>query len=209
MKLFQFLDLGEAWQGLLKTVYSNGIEFNNELRELKNISFEIKKIDEKSRILLEFANKDNINAMKHVYNDDVDNIFHHSYAKLIRGPKGLNDLSDIVEILQKNIGAKRASVVILSDPHSGKVPCIQCIHFIVRNSVLETTYFARAQDIYGKFYADVIAIYGLSKKVAAVLGISAGSISGFVSSLHIYNEHIDESGHLIEAMNHSTYVHER
>ena len=42
-----------------------------------------------------------------------------------------------------------------------------------------------------------------------VLGISTGPISGFVSSLHIYNEHITESGHLIEAMEHATYSHER
>lgn len=196
----QFQSIGEAWIKLLKMVYMNGKILNDELKEIPNCSFVIKNIDINDVILTRYSDKEHILEMKHVFQDNVDNKFKHSYAHLIRGPKGKSDLSDVIDLLLRNNFSKRATVVFIPDNENEKVPCIQCIHFILRDGKLETTYFARSQDIYSKFYADIIAINDFSLKIAKNLKLKTSQLCGFVSSLHIYNQNMENVRQLLSEL---------
>lgn len=183
-----FDSLGNAWLNLLYLVSENGVPFSDELKEIKNIPFYINYIDKDDEILLKYANQEHINQMHHVFNDTEHNIFGHSYVNSICGPQGLNDLSDVIDKFKNNIYVKSATIVFKPMVDKQKVPCIQSVHFINRDGVLETTYFARAQDVYKKFYADVLVLNEFSKKISKELNLDLGPLCGFISSLQIYRE---------------------
>lgn len=138
-------------------------------------------------ILDRFADQQMIQEMNKVFFREDPNSLGHSYAKLIRGPQGRHDLRDIIELLQREPLTKRG-VLTLSGQPGGKVPCVTAVQFLVRNSTVQTIYFARGQDAFKKFYADALCLAGMAEKVAEALRLCAGPVNGFIGSAHIYHQ---------------------
>jgi thymidylate synthase len=124
--------------------------------------------------------------MEEVFFGRNPTVFGHSYAGLMRGPGGRNDLLDIIDLLKKEPWSKRATLTLCGEANS-KVPCINVVQFLVRENAVQAFYFARGQDIFRKFYADGHCIGCLAQKVAQGLGIKAGLVTGFIGSSHIYH----------------------
>lgn len=93
-------------------------------------------------------------------------------------------------MLQKQPATKKA-LLALVDPSGKKVPCLNAVHFLLRNGKLELSYFARGQDVYLKFCADAVCVHDLGCRVARALGTELRSVTGTISSAHIYRRDLE------------------
>jgi thymidylate synthase len=141
----------------------------------------------RDEILDRLADQQMIAEMKKVFFHEGTNALGHSYAKVVRGPEGRNDLQDVIALLRSEPLTKRALVTLSSQP-GGKVPCVNAVQFLVRDSTVQTMYFARGQDAYRKFYADALCLASMAEAVAAALGLATGTVRGFIGSSHIYHK---------------------
>jgi thymidylate synthase len=140
-------------------------------------------------ILDRFADHQMIAEMKKVFFKEDPSALGHSYAKLIRGPDGRQDLQDVISLLQREPSTKRALVTLSGHP-GGKVPCINAVQFLVRDHAVQTMYFARGQDAFRKFYADALCLATMAETVAAALQLAPGAVQGFIGSSHVYHHDI-------------------
>jgi hypothetical protein len=124
-------------------------------------------------------------TMDKVFFADGPNALGHSYAKLIHGPEGRSDLADVISLLRTEPVSKRA-VVTFTVTGERKVPCINIVQFLIRAGGVHTIYFSRGQDAFKKFYADALCLAKMACRVADALNLPAGTVTGLISSSHIY-----------------------
>jgi len=168
-------------------VYRYGRTVGVEIRELLNVCVVFTNGDPEDPLLARFGSKQYINEMRKVFFSVEENQFGHSYHSHYRGPEGRNDLDDVIELLRREPYSKRA-VVTFVGAGDGKVPCINAIHFLLREEALNVTYFSRGQEIYRKFYADGACVFEMASRVAKELNVPLTHITGMISSAHIYLE---------------------
>ena len=53
-------------------------------------------------------------------------------------------------------------------------------------------YFARGQDAFKKFYADALCLAAMGEKVSQALGVSLGTVQGFIGSSHVYHQDLPQ-----------------
>jgi thymidylate synthase len=179
--------LGEAWINLVQMTVQNGSPLNGECLELLEAKVSFPAMTDGDELIRQFGDGRMMAAMENVFFEDGANALGHSYAKLMRGPGGRHDLEDIISLLRAEPASKRA-VLTLCGLGDGKVPCINTIQFLVRDSALRTIYFARGQDAFKKFYADALCLAKMACRVADALGLPADAVSGFIGSSHVYYE---------------------
>jgi thymidylate synthase len=180
-------NLGELWIAALQSVYHYGTDIGGGTRELIGISVAFNDADIKDSILYRYANIEYIEQMRKVFFSDEPNIFGHNYRSLCKGPMGRSDMSDVIELLRCDPSSKRGVITIIGNG-KGKVPCINAVQFLLRDKGIEVVYFSRGQDIFNKFYADGICIYDMAVRVAWGLNRPVATITGMISSAHIYTE---------------------
>jgi thymidylate synthase len=185
MNDLSFESLGEAWIHLVQRTVQAGIPLNGEGLELLEVQVSFPAGAEEDALIAQFGDGRMIAEMERVFFADGANALGHSYARLMRGPGGRHDLQDVISLLRAEPASKRA-VVTLCGAGDGKVPCINVIEFLVRDGALRTIYFARGQDAFKKFYADALCLAKMARRVAAELGVPAGTVVGFISSSHVY-----------------------
>ena len=178
--------LGQTWIRLLAHVLTKGTPMSDEGRECLGVEVSFGAKELKDPILERFGDPQMISNMEKVFFSDAPTALGHSYASLMRGPGGRNDLQDVISLLQIEPWSKRATLT-LSGSANGKVPCINVVQFLVRDHALQTFYFARGQDIFRKFYADGFCIGSMARTVARGLGVAPGVIRGYIGSGHIYH----------------------
>jgi hypothetical protein len=140
-------------------------------------------------ILARFGDAQMMAEMSRVFFSEGPNSLGHSYAGLMRGPGGRQDLEDVISLLRAQPLTKRA-LVTLCGQVEGKVPCINAVQFLIRESALQAIYFARGQDAFKKFYADGLCLAKMAQTVAQRLELPAGWVTGFIGSSHIYHSDV-------------------
>jgi len=193
----QFDSLGDAWVSLVNQTIRHGERLSQEGYEARHALVSFPCDFEKDAIIERFGDPEMIAQMHSVFVSDAPNALGHSYAKVMRGPDGRNDLRDIIDLLRAERWSKRA-VLTFCGLGNGKVPCINAVQFLVRNDKVEASYFARGQDVFRKFYADGFCLAAMVRSVAAGLGVPAGRMTGFVSSSHVYNIDMLAVGQFLE-----------
>ncbi len=186
MREFEFGSLGRTWLQLVRGTLERGTRMSNEGVELLGVSVRFPIEAAVDPMVQEFGDPTMIAEMKKVFFAEGPNALGHSYAGLMQGPGGRNDLEDVIELLRTDSWTKRA-VLSLSPIPNRKVPCVNVVQFLVRENRLELIYFARGQDAYKKFYADGLCLSAMGVKVAKALGIPAGTLLGFIGSSHVYD----------------------
>ncbi|MBR4863285.1 MAG: hypothetical protein IKU07_01810 [Oscillospiraceae bacterium] len=192
------MNLYHAWvytlQKILTAPETTKLEDYLELRNL-TVTFSAEDCPElfaNERVMCDYG------EMRKVFFTQEANAFGHNYANCILGPKMRADtaMDDIVQMLTKNASTRKAVLTFL--PYGeDKVPCINQIHFLVRNNKLEITYFSRGQDIYRKFPCDAMCIRDFGESVAKALGIDIASITAMITSAHIYEKDLADTKKLI------------
>jgi thymidylate synthase len=186
MKAIQCATLGEAWLAALRTVYESGREVAQETRETPHLWVDFRRADFQSDPLLaRFASSGQVEEMRKVFFSNEPNRFGHNYSDCLQGPRGRSDLADVVELLREDPASKRALVALVGHG-DGRVPCVNVVHFLLREEGLTATYFARGQDIFRKFYADGVCLYELAQQVACGLKVPLVAVCGLIGSAHVY-----------------------
>lgn len=190
--------IGGTWKELVAMVVTKGSMLASEGIELTDVRVVFKNNSKEIDSILEkYADSVMIENMMKVFFVKKDNELGHSYADLIRGPLGRDDFTDIVELLNEKNICKRATLTLCGNGN-GKVPCINVINFLIRDNKLDIYYFSRGQDAYKKFYADAFCIAFIQSKVANILDIEVGIITGYIASAHVYFEDMDKINEFIE-----------
>jgi thymidylate synthase len=178
--------IGEAWAGLVSRVVQSGSPMGDEGSEVLGVRVTFPASCERDPIVQQFGDPAMIAEMQKVFFTDAPNELGHTYANLMRGPDGRQDLQDVIALLRRNHVTKRA-VVTFCPAGDGMVPCINVVQFMLRAGQLQTAYFSRGQDVYMKFYADALCIASMVQTVARGVGVPAGQITGLIASGHIYH----------------------
>src|SRR3974390_1076753 len=124
----EFSSLGEAWVWLLHAIAQDGQPMASEGLELLGVSVAFPVAAGSDPILERFGDATMIAEMKSVFFGGGTSALGHSYANLMRGPGGRNDLEDIVALLRAEPWSKRAVLALCGLP-DGKVPCINAVQF--------------------------------------------------------------------------------
>ncbi|MFH0287178.1 hypothetical protein ACGRSR_05945 [Vibrio owensii] len=191
--------IGKAWASLVNMVQTEGVQLADEGMEITNVTIQFKHDANKpDPILEEFADKQMIQNMEFVFFGRGEDRLGHSYKDLMKGPLAENDFSDVVALLKEKNICKRATVT-FCPKGTGKVPCLNTVNFLIRNTKLQVNYFARGQDAYKKFFADALAVSEMQALVAKAVGLPVGTITGFIASAHNYFEDATQYDALIEA----------
>ncbi len=186
MKDICYRSLGETWLAILREVYHYSQIVGGDTRELLHVSASFAQADfDSDPVLVRFASRENVEQMQKVFFTAEPNKFGHSYRDRIRGPGGRCDLSDVIELLEHEPLSKRAAIVLVGEG-DGRVPCINAVHFLRRARGLVTTYFARGQDVFRKFYADGACVFEMASRVADAIGVPLDGVTGVISSAHVY-----------------------
>ena len=182
--------LGETWLNLVQKTVQSGTPLKDEGLELLGVRVDFPAVTDGDEVLMRFGDHRMIEAMDRVFFGGGDTGLGHSYARLLRGPEGRSDLSDVIALLRAEPESTRA-VVTFCGEGGGRVPCVNVVEFLVRAGALQTLYFARGQDAYKKFYADALCLAKMARRVAAGVGCPAGMVTGFIGSSHVY--HADQT----------------
>jgi thymidylate synthase (methanogen type) len=113
----------------------------------------------------------------------------------------INQIELVIEKLKKSPNTRRAQAITwrpYSDIISKDPPCLQRLHFRVKNDklILQTTW--RSRDLYKAWEANVNAMIRIQKHVADKLGLEVGEYIDFSNSLHIYGKDIEDVKKLLE-----------
>lgn len=186
MSEFRTASLGEAWLELVHATVTAGSRLRTEGLELLCVAVRFPVPAGSDPLIDRFGDRALVAEMAKVFFSAEPNALGHSYAALMQGPGGRNDLQDIVELLRADPATKRAVVTLRGEP-GGRVPCVNIIQFLLREGALQTVYFARGQDAFRKFYADALCLAAMARTVAAPLALPLGEMTGFIGSCHVYD----------------------
>jgi thymidylate synthase len=186
MKDICYPSLGETWLAILREVYQSSQTVGDEARELLHVSASFSQADfDSDPVLVRFASRESVEQMRKVFFTTEPNQFGHSYRDRIRGPGGRCDLSDVIELLDREPLSKRATIVLVGEG-DGRVPCINAVQFLRRGPGLFVTYFSRGQDVFRKFYADGVCMFEMARRVGDAIGVPVDRVTGVISSAHVY-----------------------
>ena len=189
--------LGKAWFELVQKTVETGVPIqagtavlgdrttDAECIELLEVKVVFPATSDGDAVIDIFGDRRMMATMEKVFFADGPNALGHSYAKLMHGPDGRSDLEDVISLLRTEPVSKRA-VVSFSVKGERKVPCINTVQFLVRFGQVQTIYFSRGQDAFKKFYADALCLAKMARRVADALQLPVGTVTGFISSSHIY-----------------------
>jgi thymidylate synthase len=78
------------------------------------------------------------------------------------------------------------------------IPCTICIQFLVRSGHLHAVTYMRSQDLWLGMPYDIFCFTCLQMMLADHLGLSYGTYTHNVGSLHIYDQHLDKMKVVVE-----------
>jgi thymidylate synthase len=192
MKTLKARTVGELWIKAIKEVYNNGEMIKDgeqNLKELLSVLVSVEKptvIDDKIK---KYGDMNMVNWMNDNFLSlkEVDN-WGYSYGQRIYNFGGYYDqFKKTAEKLTKNLNTKSATISFMYPGHDDKhMPCIVAIDFKIRNEKLNGNAFFRSQDVGKKFYADIICMGEIIRRLAETINMPVGKLDVFIASLHIY-----------------------
>lgn len=121
-----------------------------------------------------------------------------TYGELIYSKHGVNQFEWMMERIRKKPETKSATISLISEgDYSQNLPCLVCLDAKRRGNAVDLHFFFRSQNIFGRQYANLIALAELQRSMASELSCEIGSISGYISSPHIYDYDIENAKKLV------------
>lgn len=120
------------------------------------------------------------------------------YGPRLRDWRGIDQVDEIRKLLSSDPESRRA-VAVLFDPardfvETLDVPCNNWLHFLIRDGRLHMNVTVRSNDILWGFSGiNTFEWSVLHEMMAFWLGVSVGQGSFFISSLHLYDERIEQA----------------
>lgn len=163
---------------------------------VKRGAFDIKDYPIKGEALFDYVTS--LDDEHQIYLDDDG--FIYTYSERLQNYQGRNQLIDIVERLQQDMGSNRAVAVTFNpfvDNERADIPCLQLIQALVRDDKLILSVYFRSNDLYGAFPSNMMFLTYLGMKIANELGVQFDYIDYHCSSLHIYETDYEQASKVI------------
>ena len=117
-----------------------------------------------------------------------------TYGSRIYDYSGVDQFEWLVQRLQEKRKCKSATICpLIPGCTSSNLPCLTTIDAKIRSNALELQFFFRSQNIFGRQYANLMALARLQADLAARCSVGTGAIRGYVASAHIYIFDYDEA----------------
>jgi len=122
-----------------------------------------------------------------------------TYGSRLYNLSGVNQIDWAVNKLKRKSETKSATIALLiPGDEADHIPCLTSIDFKLRYGKLHLNFFFRSQNIFGRQYANLIALRNLQVEVCEKLDADPGYLSGYVCSAHIYGFDLEDGKDLIE-----------
>lgn len=121
-----------------------------------------------------------------------------TYGERIFNMEGVNQFEWMVERLQSKPDTKSATInLLIPGSTATSIPCLTTIDAKIRRGRLDVQFFFRSQNIFGRQYANLVALAKLQSDLAHRCDIVAGALRGYVASAHIYGFDLDEAREIV------------
>jgi thymidylate synthase len=198
--------IGECWINSIKTVMLNGSEYFDEdvkIKELLGISIEITNPNTEDEIIAKFGDKYVIDKMLKKFSKDIvmnDRPF--TYGECIYNKNGIDQFEWLVHRLKSKKETKSATIGLLTEgKNEANLPCLTTIDVKIRDGKLVLQFFFRSQNIFGRQYANLLALAKLQSDLAEACSVKVGSMKGYIASAHIYEYDFRQSYDLFNGIN--------
>lgn len=184
--------IGECWINSIKTVMLSGNEYFDEdikIKELLGLGIEITNPNTEDEIIARFGDKYVIDKMLKKFSKGIvmnDRPF--TYGECIYDKNGIDQFEWLADRLKSKKETKSATIGLLTEgKNEANLPCLTTIDAKIRNDKLYLQFFFRSQNIFGRQYANLLALANLQKKLAKKCSVDIGSLKGYIASAHIYD----------------------
>jgi thymidylate synthase len=115
-----------------------------------------------------------------------------AYGPRLFEKKGINQVSEIIQLLKKRPASRRAVVQLFEarDLTHEKPPCTCTLQFLIRDNRLQLLVNMRSNDAFIGLPHDIFAFTMIQELVARSLGLEIGPYKHMVGSLHLYDKHL-------------------
>jgi thymidylate synthase len=121
-----------------------------------------------------------------------------TYGSRIFDNSGVNQFEWIVDRLKVKRETKSATIgLLIPGSEDANLPCLTTIDAKIRDNRLELQFFFRSQNIFGRQYANLLALSKLQSDIAAECMVEMGSLRGYIDSAHIYAFDIPEAQRIV------------
>ena len=117
-----------------------------------------------------------------------------TYGERIYDLLGVDQFEWLVHRLKSKPGTKSATIcLLLPGDQSANLPCLTTIDAKIRHAKLEVQYFFRSQNIFGRQYANLLALSKFQHSLAERCMVDIGALRGYIASAHIYDFDITQA----------------
>lgn len=196
MKSLVASSIGEIWQKCIKLVLDEGTWTYDEdvrIKEILGISVYVENPNISDSIIERFGDHSVIDhTFKKFERGVVMNDRPFTYAECIYNKNGVDQFQWLVDRLKSKKESKSATISLLTEGKNDiNLPCLNIIDAKIRDNCLIFQFFYRSQNIFGRQYANLLALAKLQHDLAQKLDVGIGFLSGYVASAHIYEYDIN------------------
>lgn len=195
--------LGECWQKCIQSVLKHGHPHNDEdilICEILGLSIEIAHPSAEDSFITRMGDKEVIERMLKKFSKGVvmeDRPF--TYGQLIYDMNGVDQFEWMLKRLQNKPETKSATISLMPPGLKGpNLPCLNVLDAKIRNDELHLQFFFRSQNVFGRQYANLLAIADLQEELARRIGCGVGTMNGYIASAHIYEYDLADAQELVE-----------
>lgn len=195
--------IGEAWTKSISTVLHHGeIHFDEDVSMLEirqGLAITVRCPDPEDTLIETWGDASVISRMLKKFSRGAkmsDRPF--TYGQLIYDKNGIDQFEWLVNRIRSKPETKSATISLLSEGYNHiNLPCLVTLDAKLRNDSLDLHFMFRSQNIYGRQYANLLALVALQSNLARELSCAIGLMSGYISSPHIYDYDIKDAEKLI------------
>ena len=197
------LTLGECWRKCVQVVLKRGHSHKDEdvaIRELLGLSVEIENPSSEDGFIKKAGDPKVIAKMLGKFSKGVvmaDRPF--TYGQLIYDMNGVDQFEWMLRRLRDKPETKSATISLLTPGLDvPNLPCLSVLDAKIRNGEVHLQFFFRSQNIFGRQYANLIALSQLHEDLARRSGCELGTMKGYIASAHIYEYDLTDAQKLAE-----------
>jgi thymidylate synthase (methanogen type) len=190
--------IGECWINSIKAVMNHGNDHYDEdvkIKEILGLLVEIEHPLLDDKIINQFGDPNVINRTLDKFSKNVhmpDRPF--TYGACIYDKNGIDQFEWLVNRLLSKRETKSATICLLTPgSQSANLPCLTTIDAKIRNNRLSLQFFFRSQNIFGRQYANLLALVKLQNDIAKRCSAEVGTLKGYVASAHIYDYDFEQA----------------
>ena len=121
-----------------------------------------------------------------------------TYGERIYNMAGVDQFEWLVERLLNKPDTKSATInLLIPGSTAANLPCLTTLDAKIRRGRLDLQFFFRSQNIFGRQYANLVALARLQGDLARRCGADIGMLRGYVASAHIYDFDVAEARELV------------